>query len=365
MTDQEKTADTTIANRPSLRTGMAVIADYLPRLGLGPGVYRMMNRAGDVLYVGKARSLKKRVQTYAQPQRLPIRLQRMVSETATMEFVTTHTEVEALLLESNLIKQLRPRYNILLRDDKSFPDILIRGDHAFPQIVKAPRRAQPARRVFRALCFRRVGQPDPDRSAEGVSAAQLLRQRYSSRFGRAPACSIRSSGAARPVSGKISEAGLRRLRRAGQSLPDRQQPGGPEGTGGADGTGGRSALDFERAASLRDRIRAMAAVQTHQDINVEGISDADVVALHETGGHTCIQVFFFRGGRNNGNRSYFPSHDKDQEPGAVLAAFLGQFYDGRVCRRGKSWSVTCRMNVNCSNRGFRWRFAPDRQGSRS
>lgn len=323
--DGEKAPTST--DRPSLKSGISVISGYLSRIGFGPGVYRMLNARGDVLYVGKARSLKKRVQTYAHPVRLPIRLQRMVSETASMEFVTTHTEVEALLLESNLIKQLRPRYNILLRDDKSFPDILIRGDHGYPQIVKhRGARNRPGEYFGPYASAGAV-----NRTLTALQKAFLLRNCSDSIFAvrSRPCLQYQIKRCSAPCVGRISEqeyaasvsqakAFLTGNSQAVQKDLAREMEEAAE------------ALDFERAASLRDRIRAMAAVQTHQDINVDGVSDADVVALHDSSGHTCVQVFFFRGGRNNGNRSYFPSHDRDQEPGAVLAAFLGQFYDNRI-----------------------------------
>jgi len=313
--------------RPGLRSGMSVIAGYLPRLGLGPGVYRMLNPRGDVLYVGKARSLRKRVQTYAHPQRLPIRLQRMVAETTSMEFVTTHTEVEALLLESNLIKQLRPRYNILLRDDKSFPDILIRGDHDFPQIVKHRGARNRAGEYFGPYASAGA----VNRTLTALQKAFLLRNCSDSIFSARtrPCLQYQIKRCSAPCVGRISESDYAAsVAQAKSFLTGNSQAVQKDLAKNMEQAA--EALDFERAAALRDRIRAMAAVQTHQDINVEGVSDADVVALHETGGHTCVQVFFFRGGRNNGNRSYFPSHDRDQEPEAVLAAFLGQFYDNRI-----------------------------------
>lgn len=313
--------------RPTLKSGASIVAGYLPQLGLGPGVYRMLNGRGDVLYVGKARSLKKRVQTYAHPQRLPIRLQRMVAETTSMEFVTTHTEVEALLLESNLIKQLRPRYNILLRDDKSFPDILIRGDHDFPQIVKHRGARNRAGEYFGPYASAGA----VNRTLTALQKAFLLRNCSDNIFSTRsrPCLQFQIKRCSAPCVGKISETDYAAsVRQAKSFLTGNSQA--VQKDLAAQMETASEALDFERAASLRDRIRAMASVQTHQDINVEGVSDADVVALQSEGGQTCVQVFFFRGGRNNGNRSYFPSHDKEQEPPAVLAAFLGQFYDGRV-----------------------------------
>ncbi len=313
--------------RRSLTAGAAIIADYLPRLGQGPGVYRMLNARGEPLYVGKARSLRKRVTAYAHPERQPIRIQRMVAETRSMEFVTTHTEVEALLLESNLIKQLAPRYNILLRDDKSFPDILIRGDHAFPQVVK--HRGARNRQGEYFGPFASAGAVN--RTLTALQKAFLLRNCSDSIFStrKRPCLQYQIKRCSAPCVDRITEADyaasvdqakrflLGDSRQVQTDLADQMQEAA-------------EALDFERAASLRDRIRAMTAIQSHQDINVDGVSDADVIALHMEGGQTCIQVFFFRGGRNNGSRAYFPAHDRDQSAGAVLAAFIGQFYDNRT-----------------------------------
>lgn len=315
------------AARPRLASGARLIADLLPTLSLGPGVYRMLNAKGDVLYVGKARSLRKRVTTYASPERLPIRLQRMVSETASMEFVTTHTEVEALLLESNLIKQLTPRYNILLRDDKSFPDILIRSDHPYPQLVKHRGARNRPGDYFGP--FASAGAVN--RTLTALQKAFLLRNCSDSIFSNRtrPCLQYQIKRCSAPCVDRISpedyalsvEQAMRFLQGGSQDV----QKGLAEAMQEAS-----EALDFERAAALRDRIRAMAAVQTHQDINVDGVSDADVIALHMQGGSTCVQVFFFRAGRNNGGRAFFPSHDSDQSSGSILAAFLGQFYDNRL-----------------------------------
>lgn len=312
--------------RPRLVSGAGVISALLPSLSLGPGVYRMLNARGDVLYVGKARSLRKRVSTYAHPERLPIRLQRMVSETASMEFVTTHTEVEALLLESNLIKQLTPRYNILLRDDKSFPDILIRSDHPYPQLVKHRGARNRPGEYFGP--FASAGAVN--RTLTALQKAFLLRNCSDSIFANRtrPCLQYQIKRCSAPCVDRITPddyaASVTQAMRFLQGGSQDVQTGLAEAMQEAS-----EALDFERAAALRDRIRAMAAVQTHQDINVDGVSDADVIALHMQGGATCVQVFFFRAGRNNGGRAFFPSHDADQSAASILAAFLGQFYDTR------------------------------------
>lgn len=307
--------------------GVETIKGYLRTLPETPGVYRMMNADGDVLYVGKARNLKRRVTNYTQVQRLPVRLQRMVAETVTMEFVTTHTEVEALLLESNLIKRLMPRYNVLLRDDKAFPHILITGDQDYPQLTKhrgardrkgdyfgpfasvgsvnrvmtALQRAFQIRNCADAV-FNSRTRPCLQYQIKRCTAPcveRVTREEYAAQVAEAKAF----------LSGKSSEIQAR-LAHAMQEASDR--------------------MEFETAAKLRDRIRALTAIQAHQDINVEGVGDADVVAAHQDGGSTCIQVFFFRGGRNYGNRAYFPSHDKSQDLSEVMAAFIAQFYENKA-----------------------------------
>ncbi len=307
-----------------LAAGQEVVRAHLVTLPRTPGVYRMLNGRGDALYVGKARSLRNRVATYAAPDRLPVRLQRMVAETEAMEFVTTHTEVEALLLEANLINRLRPRYNILMRDDKSFPYILITGDHPFPQLVKyrGPRKRK----------GRYFGPFATVNSVHGtVTALQrafLLRNCTDVVFRSRtrPCLQYQIKRCSAPCVGRITESDYAALVDqscdflAGRStrIQERLAAAMEEAS---------AALDFERAASLRDRIRALTQVQTHQDINLPGVQEADIVALHQEGGQSCIQVFFFRSGRNFGNRAYFPAHDRSLGPGEVIAAFVGQFYE--------------------------------------
>ena len=309
-----------------LTRGAAVVKSYLGHLGSDPGVYRMISAEGEPLYVGKAHNLKRRVTTYSRPDRLPIRLQRMVAETATMEFVTCANEVEALLLENNLIKRLMPRYNVLLRDDKTFPDILIRGDHPYPQIVKH----RGARDVNGDYFGPFASAGSVNRTLNVLQRAFLLRNCSDGVFrGRSRPClQYQIKRCSAPCVGYISEADYAAtVDQAKAFLSGRSQE-----VKDALATGMQKAsesLDFEQAAKLRDRLRAMAQVQSSQDINIEGVGDADVVALEQRGGQSCIQVFFYRGGRNNGNRAYFPSHDKQLEPGTVLAGFLGQFYENR------------------------------------
>jgi len=307
--------------------GVAVIAAHLGTLPSGPGVYRMLNADGEALYVGKARSLKKRVATYTQLFRLPVRLQRMVSETAGMEFVTTHTEVEALLLESNLIKRLKPRYNVLLRDDKSFPDILIRRDHPFAQIVKH----RGARSVPGEYFGPFASAGAVNRTITALQRAFLLRNCSDSVFNARtrPCLQYQIKRCSAPCVGLISEADYADLVSQAEDFLTGKSRRVQERLG-QDMEAASAALEFETAAAIRDRIRALTMVQSHQDINMEGVEEADVIALHGEGGQVCIQVFFFRGGSNYGNRAYFPSHDKNMQTGEILAAFLGQFYEGRM-----------------------------------
>ena len=312
---------------PSFSRGAAVIEDYLTRLPGSPGVYRMLNQVGDVLYVGKAKNLKKRVIAYTRPERLVLRIQRMVSETHSLEVVTTHTEVEALLLEANLLKKLGPRYNILLKDDKSFPYILITADHRYPQIVK-----------HRGARNRKGEYFGPFASAGAVN--QTLAQLQRAFLLRSCTDSVFASRS-RPCL-------LFQIKRCSAPCVDRVRPEeyGELVDEARSFLSGRSqqvqkalvkqmeeaaeAMDYEDAAVFRDRIRALTSVQARQDINSIDLEDADVVALHQAGGDCCIQVFFFRSGCNFGNRAFFPSHTQDQPPEEVLAAFLAQFYEDKV-----------------------------------
>jgi excinuclease ABC subunit C len=318
--------DVTAADTGTLGRGIAVLEAQLKTLPAGPGVYRMLNAKGDALYVGKARSLKKRVATYTQIYRLPNRLQRMVAETATLEVVSTHTEVEALLLESNMIKRLTPRYNVQLRDDKSFPYILITGDHPAAQIMKH-RGAQDRKGEYFGP-FASAGAVNNTITA--LQRAFLLRSCSDSVFASRtrPCLQYQIKRCSAPCVGRIGAEDYAKLVTeardflSGQSR-DVQLRLSTEMQAKSD------ALDFEAAARLRDRIRALAHIQSHQDINVAGIEEADVIAAHQAGGQTCIQVFFFRSGSNYGNRAYFPSHDKELGAGPVLASFIGQFYDNK------------------------------------
>jgi excinuclease ABC subunit C len=306
--------------------GVEVIEAALQTMPLSPGVYRMLDASGDALYVGKARALRKRVTAYTQPARLPERLRRMVADTASMEIVTTHTEAEALLLEANLIKRLKPRYNIVLRDDKSYPWLMLTEDHPYPQVTK-----------HRGAHTRKGSYYGPFASAwavnQTVTAMQrvfLLRSCADTVFAnRSRPCllhQIRRCSA--PCVGRISEADYgdlvqqARAFMAGRASAVQQKLA-------VEMEDASERMEYERAAALRDRIRGLTHVQGTGVINPASVADADVVAGWQIGGQTCVQVFFIRGGHNNGNRAFFPNHAKADECPEVLAAFIAQFYDDK------------------------------------
>jgi excinuclease ABC subunit C len=307
--------------------GVATIRDALRSMPASPGVYRMLDRRGDALYVGKARSLKSRVQNYAHPAGLSNRLRRMIAETAAIEIVVTHTEAEALLLECNLIKRLMPRYNVLLRDDKSFPFIHLTAGHDFPQLTK-----------FRGARTKEGSYFGPFASAGSVNRtlvtlqkAFLLRSCSDSVFATRtrPCLLYQIKRCSAPCVGYIAREDYAALiEQANTFLSGRSDD--VQQRLAAEMEGAANALDFEAAALVRDRIRALSLVQGHQDIHVAGVVDADVIAAHQEGGQTCVQVFFFRGGQNWGNRAYFPSHDRQLSVEEVLTSFVGQFYDNRA-----------------------------------
>ncbi|MAU59810.1 MAG: excinuclease ABC subunit C [Parvibaculum sp.] len=323
---QGETPDSGPENPSSGPAGAALIAEKVKLLPDSPGVYRMYDAKGELLYVGKARSLKKRVSSYAKIGGHSNRIARMIATTAQMEFISTATETDALLLEANLIKRLKPRYNVLMRDDKSFPYILLTGDHAFPQVVK-----------HRGSRSRQGDYFGPFASAGAVTAtlnalqkAFLLRSCSDSVFeSRTRPCLLfQIKRCSAPCTGEISEEGYAELvdeARAflkGRSRKTQQQLVGLMDRAAAD-------LDFERAAIYRDRIRALTQIQSHQGINPQTVTEADVFAAWGEGGQTCVQVFFFRAGQNWGNRAYFPRHDKELALDEVLEAFLAQFYEDR------------------------------------
>lgn len=310
--------------------GAEVIQTLVRRLPNAPGVYRMMNAAGDVLYVGKARSLKKRVTNYAQGRFHTNRIGRMVRETVTMEFVVTRTEIEALLLEANLIKRLRPRYNVLMRDDKSFPYIVLTGDHPAPGIFK--HRGARSRKGDYFGPFASAGAVG--RTINSLQRAFLLRTCTDSVFeSRTRPCLLyqikRCSG---PCTGEIAAEDYAELvQEAKDFLSGRSQKVKTEISEQMQHAA--EDLDFERAAIYRDRLAALSHVQSHQGINPQGVEEADVFAIHQEGGQVGIQVFFFRTGQNWGNRAYFPKADSALDASEVLGSFLAQFYDDKPCPR--------------------------------
>jgi excinuclease ABC subunit C len=318
-TDQSQTAT-------APPTGAAVIEAALLTMPTSPGVYRMLDAKGEALYVGKARSLKKRVTSYTQPVRLPERLRRMVSLTASMEVITTHTEAEALLLEANLIKRLKPHYNIILRDDKSYPWLMLTEDHPYPQIAK-----------HRGAQVRKGSYWGPFASAKAVNDTVTAMQRvfqlracadtvFANRTRPCLLHQIKRCSA--PCVGRISEAEYSTLVAQAKSFM-----AGKSGTVqkelAAEMETAAEHLEFERAAAVRDRIRAMTFVQGSDVINPASLQDADVIAAWSAAGQTGVQVFFVRGSRNNGNRAFFPSNARNEETPEVLAAFIAQFYDDK------------------------------------
>jgi len=310
--------------------GAEVIQTLVKRLPNAPGVYRMMNAAGDVLYVGKARSLKKRVTNYAQGRFHTARIGRMVRETSTMEFVVTRTEIEALLLEANLIKRLRPRFNVLMRDDKSFPYILLSGDHVSPGIYK--HRGARSRKGDYFGPFASAGAVG--RTINSLQRAFLLRSCTNSFYeNRSRPCLLyQIKRCAGPCTGEISQEGYAELvSEAKDFLSGRSQKVKTEISAAMQQAS--EDLDFERAAIYRDRLAALSHVQSHQGINPQTVDEADVFAIHQEGGQVCIQVFFFRTGQNWGNRAYFPKADPALEASEVLGSFLAQFYDDKVPAR--------------------------------
>jgi len=311
----------------SVETGAPVIRRYAKTAPAGPGVYRMIDAAGEVLYVGKARHLKKRVQSYARGTGHNNRIARMIADTASMEFITTASETEALLLEANLIKRLTPRYNVVLRDDKSFPFILIARDHAVPQILK--HRGARNRKGDYFGPFASAGAVG--RTINTLQRAFLLRScsdaYYESRTRPCLLYQIKRCSA--PCTGEISAANygalvdeaLRFLTGESDEVKLRLRALMDEAS---------SKQDYERAASFRDRLTALSHIQSRQGINPKTVKEADIFAAHQDAGQTCIQVFFFRNGNNWGNRAYYPRADKSVAVEEVLESFVAQFYDDKL-----------------------------------
>ena len=322
--NEDRATQTVRSSQPDLEAGVAAIRETLATLKPKPGVYRMCDARGDVLYVGKARALKNRVANYTQVDRLPLRLQRMVSQTRSLEIVTTNSEAEALLLEAQLIKRFRPPYNVLLRDDKSFPFILLRAEHDFPRIMKH-RGARKAKGNYYGP-FASAGSVNTTINA--LQKLFLLRSCTDSFFSRRdrPCLLYQIKRCSAPCVGRIDKQDYADLVRqakdflggrsgAVQQEIERQMQHASE------------ALDFERAAMLRDRLRAATFIQGSQAINAQGLGDADIFAMAVKGGHVAIQAFFIRGGQNWGHRAFFPTHTEGVEEAAVLSGVLAQFYE--------------------------------------
>ncbi|WP_439140982.1 excinuclease ABC subunit UvrC [Planktotalea sp.] len=306
--------------------GTEVIQGYLKTLDSSPGVYRMLDEQSRVLYVGKARNLRARVSNYARPTGHSGRIATMISHTASMMFLTTKTETEALLLEQNLIKQLKPKYNVLLRDDKSFPNILVSKDHAYPMISKH-RGAKKAKGAYYGP-FASAGAVN--RTLNQLQRAFQLRDCSDSSFEvrTRPCLQHQIKRCSAPCVGKISEEDYAETVRdaerflAGKSTELQEKLAGQMALASEE-------MEFERAAALRDRIKALTQVQTAQGINPRGVSEADVIALHMEGGQACVQVFFIRANQNWGNKDYYPRLAADVDEAEVLEAFMGQFYDSK------------------------------------
>jgi excinuclease ABC subunit C len=331
MNETDNKIEQNLSTAPALAEasmlGVEVIRNYLKTLPSGPGVYRMINDKDDVLYVGKAKNLKKRVANYTNLNRQSIRIKRMINMTRKMEFVTTHTEAEALLLEANLIKKLSPRYNILLRDDKSFPSILITSDHDYPQVLK--HRGARKRKGEYFGPFASAGAVN--QSLAVLQRAFLLRSCTDAVFAaRTRPCLLyqikRCAAPCVDIMGREEYLGLVDQARAfltGKSKEIQKKMAGQMQQAS-------DALEYEQAGQLRDRIHAMTTIQAHQDIHATQVVEADIIGLYQAGGQTCIQVFFLRAGCNYGNRAYYPSHPSDADSGQILEAFIGQFYANKV-----------------------------------
>lgn len=312
------------ADSPDLDTGVLAIRNVLKTLPARPGVYRMQDARGDVLYVGKAKSLKNRVINYTQVAKLPKRLQRMVAQTRSMTIVTTRTEAEALLLEAQLIKRFRPAFNVLLRDDKSFPFILLREDHPFPQV----RKHRGARRTKGQYYGPFASAGSVNSTLNALQKLFLLRSCSDSFFAnrKRPCLLYQIRRCSAPCVGRISQADYdelvvdAKLFLAGKST-------GVQARLGKQMAEAAEKQDYELAAVYRDRLRALTYVQGSQTVHAEGLGDGDIFALASKSGQMCIQAFFIRGGQNWGHRSFFPAHTSDVPEDEVLTDFLMQFYE--------------------------------------
>ena len=353
-------------NKLGIESGVSVIEAALKTMSSGPGVYRMLDAKTDALYVGKARDLKHRVISYVQVERLPERLRRMVSETVAVEVVITHTEAEALLLEANLIKQLKPRYNIVLRDDKSYPWLMLAEDHPYPRISK-----------HRGAHSRTAAYWGPFASAwavnQTVTAMQrvfLLRSCSDTVFAtrKRPCLLFQIKRCSAPCVGRVEPDTYRKLVRQAKTFLA-GGAGDVQQELAADMEAAAASLEFERAAAVRDRLRGLTFVQGDSAVNPISLSNADVIVACQLAGQTCVQVFFIRGGRNNGNRAFFPLHTSSEEPSKVLTAFIGQFYDDKpappillvnhqlqeveLIAEALSLKVAHKVQIHCPQRGER------------
>jgi excinuclease ABC subunit C len=312
------------AGAPDIDAGVAAIRNVLATLPTRPGVYRMQDARGDVLYVGKARALRNRVTNYTQVDRLPRRLQRMVAQTRSMTIVTTNNEAEALLLEAQLIKRFRPPYNVLLRDDKSFPFILLREDHDYPRIQKH-RGARKAKGRYYGP-FASAG--SVTRTINALQKLFLLRSCTDSFFANRsrPCLLYQIKRCSAPCVGRIADDAYADLVRDAQDFLGGKSTDVQRKLGGAM-QAASDAMDFEQAAVIRDRLKALTFIQGSQAINAEGLGDADIFALAGKNGAICIQAFFIRGGQNWGHRSFFPVHTNEVAEDEVLTSFMAQFYE--------------------------------------
>ncbi len=330
MNDSQKIDSDALTLPTDLKMGIEVIAQFAATLPHKPGVYRMMDASGDVLYVGKAKSLKNRVTSYARGQAHSQRVAHMITQTSTMEFITTDTETEALLLEANLIKQLRPRYNVLLRDDKSFPYILMSAHHDAPQLIK--------HRGGRSNKGRYFG---PFASGGAVNHAMLILQRafllrtcedseFASR--KRPCLLYQIKRCSAPCTGEISRDDYAKLVQeacdflSGKSSAVQKRLG-------ADMQAASEELEFEKAASIRDRLAVLSKIQASQGINLQTLEEADVFSIDAQGGMICIMVFFIRNFQNWGNRAYYPKADVEEALDTILSSFITQFYDDKPAPR--------------------------------
>jgi excinuclease ABC subunit C len=315
---------TETANTP--KTGYEVIQGYLKTIDGSPGVYRMLDSESRVLYVGKARNLRARVSNYARPSGHSGRIARMISNTASMMFLTTKTETEALLLEQNLIKQLKPKFNVLLRDDKSFPNILVTADQDYPQIKKH-RGAKKEKGSYYGP-FASAGAVN--RTLNQLQRVFLLRDCSNAMFESRtrPCLQHQIKRCSAPCVGKISPEEYQKTVQDAQKFLNGKSTD-IQARLAADMAQASEDMEFERAAALRDRIKALTQVQTAQGINPQGVSEADIIALHMEQGQACVQVFFIRANQNWGNRDYYPRVGPDVDAAEVLEAFIGQFYDTR------------------------------------